>query len=184
MKGWSGSTQCCGQVVVTPQYQPYNMSADVIEAHCYGVGKWGQMILERTRSRTVVDKVKTFRPRRSALVTKLVFLFQFCNCRRPSWSKHLTLSTIVLLRIHSIIICPHLTCQLCVNQSELAIYSSLGRSYVSWLCRYRMEADRKVYQLQKAQKKHGAPGVKAKAKKVCLCVCVCVFVQLYVHCHN
>ena len=33
-----------------------------------------------------------------------------------------------------------------------------------------MEADRKVYQLQKAQKRHGGPGRRAKAKVCYVCV--------------
>ena len=52
---------------------------------------------------------------------------------------------------------------------------SLCPNHVSPLCLCRKEADRKVFQLQKAQKRHGPPGVskvQTKAKKVCLCMCV------------
>lgn len=50
---------------------------------------------------------------------------------------------------------------------SLTVGCSLSPSNISCLCHCRMEADRKVYQLQKAHKRHGAPAVKAKAKKVC-----------------
>ena len=60
----------------------------------------------------------------------------------------------------------------CLNSSKLAVCSSLVQlcMFVTYICHCRMEADRKVYQLQKAQKRHGAPGRRAKAKVCYVCV--------------
>ena len=107
----------------------------LVLAHVNGVIQlhmWGeQLILEQTRSRTVVDKCKTFWPRRSSSVTKL-----FCNWHKDLWGLNvLHLSTTVLLRVHSRINCsPYLLHSNEPLWHQLHVYYKVLQIVVSHIC--------------------------------------------------